>query len=241
MKTKSIFKGIGIALAFFLFLSCNNIYPWIEGSGNIIKEQRDVSEFTGIDVGGAYYVHIKKGDYQSVEIETDDNIMPLVETEVSNGVLRISTKTATSNVKARNIYITMANLKQLDISGACKIESDDRFNEDLVDINLSGASNLNISFKANRIDMEMSGASNANISGHSNIFNIDASGASNGRFSNMEANTVSAECSGASSIWLNVIESIKGDASGGSNIYYKGNPNKANIETSGGASVERIK
>src|SRR5205085_3408273 len=56
-----------------------------KGSGKIVTEKRNVSGFKGVDVGGDFQVEITAGKEFAVEIETDDNLLPLIETEVNNG------------------------------------------------------------------------------------------------------------------------------------------------------------
>ena len=45
------------------------------GSGNIVSETRQVSDFTGIAVGGGFEVEVKIGAVTTVVVEADDNIM----------------------------------------------------------------------------------------------------------------------------------------------------------------------
>ena len=62
----------------------------VDGSGEIIAEERDVPAFNQINLRGAGKVTLTKGSYQHVQVETDDNIMPHIETKVNNGKLTIS-------------------------------------------------------------------------------------------------------------------------------------------------------
>lgn len=56
------------------------------GSGNLATETRDVSGFTGVDVGGVFQVEITAQKEFGIEIDADDNLLPLIKTEVRGGV-----------------------------------------------------------------------------------------------------------------------------------------------------------
>ena len=239
MKTKTLLIGIGLALAIYLILPFNNFLHSVEGSGNVIKEKRELSSFHAIDIGSAFRIYLKKGEPQSITIESDDNIVPLIKTKVTNGELDVSIKGSITNTEKMNIYITVPRLDEIELSGAAKLTSEDRFDEDKMKIDLSGASRLELNIKTNKLKLEVSGASNVSLNGHAASLDLDASGASKTKISELEVNNASIDCSGAANIWLSVIESLKGEASGASSIYYKGNPKQVNIETSGAASVDR--
>src|SRR5262245_4331730 len=63
-----------------------------KGSGKIATEQRDLKGFKGVDVGGAFLVEITAQKDYSVEVEADDNLLPLIKTEVDDGVLEIESE-----------------------------------------------------------------------------------------------------------------------------------------------------
>ena len=52
-------------------------------------EKNEVAAFTSIKTEGAYEIKVVCQQALSLEVEADDNIMPLIKTDVSNGVLRI--------------------------------------------------------------------------------------------------------------------------------------------------------
>src|SRR5688500_9858117 len=68
----------------------------IHGSGVAKTETRDVAEFTRIEATGSPNVTVTIGDKQSLTIEADDNILPLLTTEVKDGKLVIASEKNTS-------------------------------------------------------------------------------------------------------------------------------------------------
>ena len=130
----------------------------IKGSGNVVTEKRDVSEFKSIDVGGAFLVEVVSQKDFALEIEADDNIISLIETEVSNGELQIGRKERFSTRNSVKIRIYAPNIEKLDISGASKISIVDIKNDSL-QIESSGASKVKVEGQTNRLVIDTSGAS----------------------------------------------------------------------------------
>ena len=52
------------------------------GSGNVITEERDVSGFDSISIGSSMNLIIEQTGSESLKIEAEDNIIPLVKTSV---------------------------------------------------------------------------------------------------------------------------------------------------------------
>jgi len=240
MRIKSLLIGVGVAIVIFTLLSFNSFnFIGTKGSGNVIKETRTVSTFHGIEAGSAFEITVKKGDVQSLEVETDDNIMPLIKSKVKDGILELSTKGTIRNSTSFKVYITIPHIDDIDVSGAAKLISNDRFDEPNMEIEASGASKLEFKIKTKHLELDASGASKVILQGYANSAEIEVSGASKLKAYELELNSAKIDCSGASHAYVNVKESIKGEASGASSITYMGNPKMVSIETSGAGSVHR--
>ena len=66
-----------------------NIGDRVTGSGNSASERRDVAGFNEVEVSGAFQVEIVAGKDFSVELQADDNILPLIQTKVDGNTLQI--------------------------------------------------------------------------------------------------------------------------------------------------------
>src|SRR3546814_21172017 len=75
-----------MAAAVLLLASCD--LDCIRGNGRETTENRTLDEFSGIDVGGAYKLQLTCNEQQSLVIRAEENLLPLIKTEVRNGKLR---------------------------------------------------------------------------------------------------------------------------------------------------------
>ncbi|GAJ20157.1 unnamed protein product, partial [marine sediment metagenome] len=111
--------------------SCKWTIGLVRGSGDIETEERDVSGFHKVYLEGIGNLIITQGDEESLVIEADDNIIPLIRADVSGDRLTIGFKRGYSFIPAAKIkfHLTVIDLDKISISGAGDINCDD-FNTD---------------------------------------------------------------------------------------------------------------
>ena len=190
-----------------------------KGSGNVISEKREVTNFEQVDVGGNFQVEITAQKDFSVEVLADDNLLPFIRTEVRGGVLRIKTEKRIESKNPIIVKISAPNIEDLDVSGASKAILTNLSNESL-QIHTSGASKVEISGTTLNLEINVSGASKINAE-------------------NLKAENVSVDASGASNVSVSVSNELKVDASGASNISYTGTPTILEKKTSGASNVKQ--
>jgi hypothetical protein len=88
MKTLEKALSVCILLALTSFIPV----PMMAQEHDITIQERNVTPFDGIEVGGAFTVILRQGDLQAVKVETNENLQSRVVTEVEDNVLRISGK-----------------------------------------------------------------------------------------------------------------------------------------------------
>lgn len=179
----------------------------VRGSGVFAQETRQVKgDFTRVQEDGAANVSIVVGQPTSVKIEGDDNIVPLVKTEVDGDTLRIGMKKKCNlhPNKKLVVTITMPSLNGVQLDGAGNITATNVNSNDLK-IGLDGAGNVNVSGSAKKLDASIDGAGNLNLG---QLQTVDAS--------------VTVDGAGNSHVWAT--GSLSAEINGVGNIRYKGTP-----------------
>src|SRR5262245_121595 len=83
-----------------------------KGSGIMKTEKRSVAPFDSVEVSCHGSIQVRTQGQEGLEISGDDNIIPLITTEVNNGILHIrSSKEYTSRDKLV-IVVTAPDLKK---------------------------------------------------------------------------------------------------------------------------------
>ena len=210
---------ITIILSLAVLLTGCSYMKGVVGSGNIKSEKRTIPAFTSIDASGAFDVEVVCQKEPGLEIEGDDNLLPLVKTEVRGTTLYIKPDQQFSVRKPIRVKLSVPNLESISSSGASSFNVSNVKNEQLK-IDTSGASNLNLSGETRSLDLEMSGASNVASEGlHAERVRISLSGA------------------GKADVYASV--ELNADVSGAGSVSYAGDPKTVNKKVSGVGSVSK--
>ena len=147
-------------VSLFGITACNSPFN-VNGSGNVISETRQVSGFSSIDLRGFGDVTIQQGDTESLLIEGDDNIVPLLTSTVRDGQLILDTKNTIQigNVTKLRFNVTVKELDGINMSGAGNVMGAD-INTEKITVRLSGTGNLTLSGTVGEQDVELSGVGN---------------------------------------------------------------------------------
>ena len=207
------------------------------------KEKRDVKNFHELSVSNAFKVEIKVGNTESLEIEVEDRYIDDVVTEVRGGKLVISMREQRFGRGYRmrespRAYLTVKSLDAIGVSGAVSLSSEDVLKADKMDINLSGASVLNLPLDVNELYLEASGACVITLEGKAKEQMVKTSGATTYRAFDLESEYADIRVNGAGSARVSVSGKLDVRASGASSVRYKGSP-EVNSDTSGASSVKR--
>jgi hypothetical protein len=205
-----------------------------------VKQDRSVANFSAIEVSGAFKVFIRMGDKCALTVIANEDALDDIKSSVDNGVLEVEMDSdwwdgSNSNEKLE-LYITVTSLKEIDLSGACSLESKNTMSGENLLLDLSGASKVELELNFATVTLDVSGAAKCNLSGKSNKLIVDASGASAIYAADLQTNIVNIDASGACKAEVAAANVLNVDASGACKVLYKGNP-KITKDVSGAASV----
>ena len=209
-------------------------------------EIRSVNEsFNAIVVSGGIDIYISQSDREELAISaSDDRYKEGIKTIVTNKVLKVyydGDKSWSSKNKNLKAYISFKELERLEATGASDIIIAGEVKVPSLLIKLTGASDLKGILKVNTLIVNLSGASDARISGTANEATIDCSGASDVKGFEMVIDKCTAKASGASDINITVNKELNANASGASDIYFRGAAVILSQQSSGASTVSRKK
>jgi hypothetical protein len=231
MKPNKLFLIALLSLAFFISAcsTLDDLANRVEGSGNLISEDRSVRGFNRISLSGIGKVNITQGERESLTVTTDDNLMEFIETEVRGNTLNLGFRDI-GRLKSFNpsdgitFDLTLVNLNRLDISGAGDINID-QLETDKLTIDLSGAGSLEIQdLTADELVTQVSGAGSIVAAGQVTGQEITHSGVGTFHAEDLQSDTAFIKISGAGSCTVWVLENLDVKISGLGNVIYYGNP-----------------
>ena len=217
MRTQS--RTVVLVLMLLAALVASSCIVGVEGSGNVITESREVSDFNEIVLGGSGRVVVEVTGTESLTIEAEDNIMPLLETRVSNGRLRLDTNRSISPTVEVVYTITAATLDGLVISGSGTVEAE------AID---------GIDFQA-----DISGSGNIELEGMlSGLLSVSISGSGEFDGETLTAPDGEVDVSGSGNAVVNVTDTLEVSVSGSGDVGYLGEPS-VDSEVSGSGNVSQ--
>lgn len=208
-----------------------SIGPGERGSGNVISQTREVSGFDAVSVEYPATVLIEQGESESVKIEAEDNLMPNLKTEVTNGRLEIFYRRENGKhvnpTKTVKITIQVTDLSDVEFSSAGELIIE-KLKTDHLDVSLSGAGDLKLNrLQAQGLNVSLSGAGSATASGTADSIDLSISGF--GDFDGADLHTKNADVSisgaGSATVWVD--NDLNADISGAGSVSYYGSPSVA--------------
>ena len=192
----------------------------INGSGNVISESRELQKFNVLELIGSIDVNMTSGNEYSCIVEGDDNLVPLILTEVKNEHLHISVKQSYSTRIGLVVNIEAPEFEEVSIIGSG-------------DVNLTGIAQDNVSLK-------ISGSGDITADGSVQQLTAVVNGSGDLMLSKLRADyaTIMINGSGDAEIWVK--QSLTAEINGSGNIEYYGNPPSVQSEVHGSGDIIKI-
>jgi hypothetical protein len=222
-----------LILGVLLATACSSIIGE-RGSGDFTTEERDVAGFTAIVLEGEGSVTVEMGDTETLTIEAEDNLLPLLTSEVSDGRLILGTTREVAPTRVIRYTVTAETLDSIEISGSGTVTIDGLSTSSLdTDISGSGAMNLT-ALELDAFTASISGSGKIEAAGSTGQLDIEISGSGAFEGEGLEATTGEVSIPGSGAAVVNVTDDLTADVSGSGSISYLGNPVvESNVSGSG--------
>lgn len=232
----------------------------VGGSGILVTTHYDYKGFTNVVVDGGSSVAIDYGDRPDVSVTVDDNLVKEhLKVELDGDTLHIGLaplwRYHDVTLRAR---VVMPRLTGLDASGASTVVVTKFGSGDPLQLKSSGASEVHLVLQrlgvvtldvsgAGRVDggarMEelagsVSGAGEIALTGAARALKLDASGGSTLELAGLAVGDADLTLTGGTDAKVLVTGTLDVSASGGSRLWYSGDPKLGKIDVSGGAEVK---
>ncbi len=213
----------------------------IVGSGVIKAETRALSGFSGISLGIPAKLTVVQNGTESVTITADDNVLPLISTEVSGTTLKIRWTEKNINLSSKNLRITV-NLKavqSLAVEGSGDIMADGlTFTELLTSIGGSGDIQLR-NLAGEKVKASVAGSGDVFLTGNVGVFDVSIAGSGDIKAERLAAKTVSVSIAGSGNAVVLANESLRVSVAGSGDVRHYGSA-KVSTSIAGSGSVKHL-
>jgi len=208
----------------------------VRGSGKLVTESREVRGVDRISLTSSGEVILTQGDRESLTVETDDNVMQYVKTEVEGGTLTLGTRTGVVVSPTKLTFtLTVKDLDGITATGSGDIGVE-RFDTDRLEIETTGSGGIRIdALAADEIAVRITGSGDVDLAGQ--VTEQEATLTGSGKYGagdlRSETATVKTTGSGGATVW--VTESLNARTTGSGSIEYYGTPTVDVSSTGSGA------
>jgi len=234
MYKKRLVLVLLLLVAILTATACNTRV--IKGSGDLITETRQVSNFDSIALSGSGEVIITQGGSESLTIETDDNVMEHIKVEVENGTLKLGFKAGVNIISTSRLvfYVGVDDLTGLSISGSGDVETD-RIETDHLDVAVSGSGDAQITeLIAGEVKAEISGSGEISLAGEAAAQNVTISGAGKYLAGDLCSDSIKVSVSGSGDATVCATGTLDSNISGSGSVNYYGQPSINSSESGSG-------
>ena len=229
-----------IALVFLalLLINCSKGQV-VVGSSNIISQEKQLSAYDRIEVLGSYDVIFTDGEVGKIRIKAPDNILPLIQTEVSDGLLKIGTGKNKHRVKQPIIiYVPVdSRLKQVDIRGSADIYTEKSLETKALEVDVYGSGDVRLQVDASSLALKIDGSGDIRVGGKTDNLSININGSGDVEVPNLKAEKAVININGSGGVSAYVTENVDISIAGSGDVTIKGNPKKIKQKINGSGRV----
>jgi hypothetical protein len=214
----------------------------VKGDGNIKTQARQVDHFNGVAMSLPGKVEIRNnGGSEGLTVEADDNLLPLIETVVEDGTLKIRSKKKV-NIQTHNLKIVVQarEIERLTLGGSGSIDAD-RIQGGRVRLDLGGSGTIRVGkAEADAISVNLGGNGGLKVdegSARSLSVSIGGSGKVEMPRVRVEKASVSVGGSGDATLWVR--DSLSMSVAGSGDVNYYGDP-QVSKSVAGSGTARRL-
>lgn len=134
------------------------------GSGKVATETRPLSGFDIIQSKGSIDVDVRFGPQFAVVVEADDNLFPVIRTEVTAGALVVDSRGSWTSHHNILVHVTMPKLSALGIQGSGDATLHD-FSGDSLGVKIHGSGDVHGAGKVQNLKVVIQGSGDADLHG----------------------------------------------------------------------------
>ena len=215
--------GFCAAIVLLLLMNACDHVPALHGSGNLVRDTRQVSSFEKVEFDSVGSVEIIQDGTESVIIETDDDVMEHVTTQVHAGTLYVGRDLVSQAPTKFNIVLHVDKLTGFSVPGSWDVRSDS-LAADQIGIKIDGTGTVRIKqLTADELAVLVGGSGVLEIAGQVTNQAIAVSGKTvTYRAGDLQSKTSTITGTGEFTLW--VTEALDMKIDGACIVEYYGNP-----------------
>lgn len=212
----------------------------LKGEGPVKTETRSASDFHAIETSIAGDVEVSVSDNFSVEVQAQENLLPILKTEVVDGALKIYFSENVSHHENLKIRVSAPAFDGFSLGGSGTIRAMTPIRADNMKMAVAGSGDIFVSqADFGSAKASIAGSGNVELGGKANTLTTEIAGSGDINAKQLTANELDVAISGSGSVTCDVVQTLKVSIAGSGDVYYSGQP-AVESNVSGSGSVKKI-
>ena len=198
----------------------------VKGNGVLKSEVRAATGFTGVGVSLPAKVEVRLGAVESVTVEADENLLPLIETSVRNGSLQIKPVRRNLSIESRAIRVLVQarQIEQLDIGGSGSILAE-TLRGPRLKLAIGGSGSMDLrGIETDRVDVSVGGSGDVKLAGTVRRFEASIAGSGEVEGPGLLADEAQITIAGSGAAQLGIRKLLDVTVAGSGAVRYFGDP-----------------
>ncbi|RMG42535.1 MAG: DUF2807 domain-containing protein [Acidobacteria bacterium] len=187
------------------------------GSGRVVEESREVEPFERLSLACAADAEVHVGEEPSVRLAAEDNILPLITTEVSGGTLRISGSGSYWTRHGVKLTVGTPRLTSVSLAGSGDVTIEN-VDADSFRVEVRGSGDVTASGRARRVEVLLMGSGDVDLAG-------------------LRAEEAEVSVLGSGDVDLYAARRLSCEIRGSGDVTYRGNPEEVHKSVFGSGDV----
>ncbi len=227
-----------------IFVVDNKDTSYVVAADSSQTRMMAIGDFDAIDVSHAFKVEFSSEIPEGMaELTAPANLFDCIKCEVDDGSLEVRySRNVRLGADADSPVVRLSSsesFESLDLSGTARMVCKDTLRLEDLEIDISGATGLDMLLTAKDLYLDISGASSVTLAGVCDKLAVDISGASHADSEALKAGLCEVDCSGASRLTLWCEEEAGIECSGASKVEVLGPGIISRQDVSGASKVSK--
>ena len=230
---------IPIVLFPIICWQCQYLEDFEKGNGTIVTERRMMDDFEQLKIGGNFEVLLVNGDQPYLEINTDENLVSFIDTEVNQRILIVTQQKKLISKKKIKLIVHYVQLSEIRVMGAAYITNEGYLVEEDLEIRMDGAGIIDLKLRNDKLKVVLSGAGMVKLAGEVSEQDLNLTGAGKLEAFDLESRTCKIVVGGLGGAEVFVTDKLEARIEGIGGIEYAGEPEDLITEINGLGKIKK--
>ncbi len=234
---------LALVLAVSLISGCDSGFRKVEGNGVVQTKEKALSNFSELEVSGAFKIKIVPSDNYRAVIETDENLHEYVRIDQDGDRLKIRMRNNINFKSSKGIQVTVYGngIDKVELAGSSSLKSDGQLeNKERFHLTIAGSADADLDLKTPETKVSIGGSGEVKMKGKTRDLKISIAGSGDFEGEDFLSESADINIAGSGSAKVFTSVELKISIAGSGDVFYAGNPKNIKKSIAGSGNIKAI-